>query len=490
MCILFGLTPRAGRRNHVYLVPDDSKAARRKIEGLALRVSKAVEDLLDSPGIGQDFIVAWQEVTQTTTGRRGREWICLAGIDISKLSDHNRKKCADWLKSRLEGLDEIVASRDWNRSDDLFEVLKEMRAWQKEVGSAWQKYSVIEPNRSGPPRRGWLLAVLLFGLVAVAILAFYQLKKKWRSLCDAILFPFPASRGSTTLTDREWMDYSQRLFEPSGPSGNVISVKERLANELGKLYEGGFRGTPEQRIEQILQRFERDMGRPGNEPLTQLVSSRPPDELIRLFPNGKFDPMGLLELSEAEKRFWHNFKPSQADALIQALIEAGKRSRGWVIDGKTKEWVEENAKRLLTWKTVPSSFPVFEQLSRFHQSGGPKSFRLRANEQEPIRAYYLKEDETTLAKLRNMLTDLVHALTKGADTRQTAWECLKTVIEAVNNDQDRWPQDLSALTDQGKCIADCFEGLRQLCEKWDKLIGTRAQPGDHQDDSLVPGSKG
>ena len=167
--IVFGLTPRAGKRHHVYMVPaGDARRSRRlrrlRIENIAGHVCKTLDTAKEGVVSARGFVVAWREVRQDNTGRVGREWLCVAtSSDGCRLQA--TEKGEKWLKGKLEELGKIVENRGWGDSGPLFEEIKELSEWESEVRDKRDLFTCV-PERDEmvaanapaqlPDLTGWL----------------------------------------------------------------------------------------------------------------------------------------------------------------------------------------------------------------------------------------------------------------------------------------------------------------------------------------------
>ena len=476
---LFALTPRAGSRNHVFLVPDSSQRTQRMVADLSSRVQEAIEAAEKKSSMGKtevftaaasDFIAVSRRVVQTTTGRLGYEWLCLAGLKCSALSQDDRQELENWLKERLDELEKIlqakVAADNWNRKADLFEVLPELADWQQEARRRFRGLQpASNPNTStNPSDNGQLLSAPtappskriptgIEGIGGVSLVAFALVLLLAFALVALACPDF--HRVFSRLWGRSgqdlWCKYTKELLGQRASLGSPHRCKEQLANALGKLYSN----IPhlEENIGTILQQFEKDMGRTGNEDIESLIKSGPPSELKKLFPNGQFDPLGLVDWTD--KNFWEGLEPEHVRQLLHVVL---KGKEAWKIPEKTREDYKGDQEK--KW------YPVFETLEKFCQSRHLKI-------DDPItRRFYLKEDETAVTSLKELLYDLVKIQTirgTAGEPKPKAREYLRVVVDAIQQQTGDLEKLKNRYNPDDKvtgCIVRAAEALEALYAKW------------------------
>lgn len=478
---LFALTPRGGRRNHVYLVPDNTEGTRPNVQARANQVQHTVESAKQSPTIADDsdFMVAWRRVRQPDTGREGYEWLCLAGIDARTLPQARRKALENWLEARLGDLDAIVAGHDWDRNEGLFEVIPELADWQRKAQSEFAGFQATGPRASSPlglPRGGrrswrrWLAALLTFLMIAACAALWPRCPKLPRRLPPPHSTPRNGDSGIVSdISDKQWRDFAEALLGPETLPGAPGKLKPHLAEQLRKLYDSDAQvealpkdGMSEDTIGKILQGFEKDVHRRGAEPLAQLIKSGPPQDLKRLFPGGKFDRMGLVDWPD--KKFW-DMEPYSANDLLTAVTNA---KNAWSVPHETRR--DYGGERLKGW------LRLFDKLRDF--CGNPPK-RLEFGV-EMRRRFYIREDEQTLSKLKELLQDLARAeaiSSRDANTG-TVTECVRVLVAAVgpNGNKRKELEDLrNTYNPSGPAqpIVHATENLLKLGEEWSKVLQRR-----------------
>lgn len=122
-CFVFALTPRAGRKHHVFRFPEE--AAREALKLAASAVGKVEEILTRYPPeelrngiILANLGIGGVEVVQPTTNRRAFEWICLlahglqqVGREVQELALHQLRenfwRIQQWVLSEPDRWDKL-----------------------------------------------------------------------------------------------------------------------------------------------------------------------------------------------------------------------------------------------------------------------------------------------------------------------------------------------------------------------------------------------
>jgi hypothetical protein len=329
--MLFALTPRAGARHHVYLVPRNDPGTRQQWRILAHDVDSAVRQWAGnmtgatrsqghSCDRGGRFVVAWRRVIQPTTGRPGMEWICWTPDRPAARSLVRFAGRA--LEGVLERVDRVVTDMDWSTKGPEFEVVEALDEWERELEQAAsqeasaaptpQPCQVEQPNEAKRSRscasrtggkfmRWWLLvSALLLAIVLVV----------WG--CLAWPGERPEGAQQPAAGTRQPGELS-RLAETLGvaTSGSKENLEAQCAEKLKALFvwpEDRLPGTPREQVEVALRQF---VGWTEKDPeadrlsLAQLVASdRTLARLERMFPkeNGyRFDASGLLEYRDLRR---------------------------------------------------------------------------------------------------------------------------------------------------------------------------------------------
>jgi len=164
---LIAQTPRAGLRNHCFVVPEHfiELTSRREV---GERLSAAI-----SQPEGDDYIAVSQTVEQIGSGRQGHEILILVGLDIKQLSESERKKLRSKLKDYLSQFEILVTQTiDWEKSgSDLFVQRSELEKWgqdslflglplKKSVMTTAKKYFILKTIGIGIATT--LLLVIIF----------------------------------------------------------------------------------------------------------------------------------------------------------------------------------------------------------------------------------------------------------------------------------------------------------------------------------------
>jgi len=482
---VFALTPRAGARHQVYLVSRDDRddpGLKRRIEQLVPEINRTVASAQQPVVAGPDFIVAWHMVRQPTTGRMAPEWICVAA-DSSTAELKPSEEGQNWLQTKLKELDQIVSHRPWGESGPIFEQLPEMKSWQEEVEESelFQVHSgdarpEAQPQLQQTQKRRlprWLLLFLLVAcLLPVVALGFSEefsrligkikgtifgpQKTSWQQLAKAV--------GAQNPTPQEILEKLQLLFEPDRSAAAVAPAE-----------------PPEPKIEELLQAFEKAMGRSGKENL-QTLSQSPKllEELQKLFPQGEFDPMGLVlveGLPPKTAQFWRSLLPPVFDKLQNSLAQAAKSPDLWQLPKISNELLDAVGLK----EQMPCYVKIFKVLADYTPSQGPN----HPEQMGPQRRFYVPSQQDSLEKVHRVLTSICQACrelkkqelktssaSSGTSQEEAPCEdnvkdCLKTIVATL---QERLP---GAIENTNK-VPDPDEKnlvkLRQALETLQKLV--------------------
>ena len=421
LIFVFALTPRAGTRHHVYLVPRDDSNVERRIEQLVPEVNRVVASGPDGLDTGPSFIVAWQTVQQRTTGRSGPEWVCLASLSPCSLEP--TEEAREFLAEKLGELDRIVTHRQWGDAGKLYEQVPELLSWQEEAEKLIRSNPLVAPAASAPVARPQrlpallrLFTLLILTCLAVSLILVMACTADWRKLAKPFL---PKDE-----KDDPWLGLAEAVGVPKNQSEN--NLKQEILTKLQLLFECDERGTssaesPEPRIEKLLQQFEKAMGRRGTEGLHTLWRSpQLLKELKLLFHQGNFLPTGLVEgLSEETAQFWQSLPPRNFYELQNSLIESTKATwaRGpW----KVQTFSEDRLKKVNLKEQWPQYSRIFEVLHDYTTATSDNSSRAspgdlsadEKKEQEPSRNFYVASEKDSLEKLRGLLQDICLACEK------------------------------------------------------------------------------
>ncbi|KHD06022.1 hypothetical protein PN36_09600 [Candidatus Thiomargarita nelsonii] len=164
---LIAQTPRAGLRNHCFVVPESflELTSRREV---GERLSAAI-----SQPQGDDYIAVSQTVEQIGSSRQGHEILVLVGLDVKQLSENAHKKVHSKLKDYLSQFEILVTQTiDWEKSgSDLFVQRRELEEWgqdslflglplKKSVMTAAKKHFILK--KIGVGIATLLLLVIIF----------------------------------------------------------------------------------------------------------------------------------------------------------------------------------------------------------------------------------------------------------------------------------------------------------------------------------------
>ena len=498
LIFVFALTPRAGARNHVYLVPWHDSNVERRIEQLVPEVNRVVASGPDGLDTGPSFIVAWQTVQQRTTGRSGPEWVCLASLSPCSLEPTEQAR--EFLAEKLGELDRIVTHRQWGDAGKLYEQVPELLSWQEEAEKLIRSNPLVAPAASAPVARPQRLPALL-RLFTLLILTCLAVSLILVMACTADLRKLAKPFLPKDEKDDPWLGLAEAVGVPKNQSEN--NLKQEILTKLQLLFECDERGTssaesPEPRIEKLLQEFEKAMGRRGTEKLDTL--SRSPllrKELKSLFRDGNFDPTGLVDWdSEGDAQFWQSLPARKFHELHNSLVQASnakrERDTAWDIE-ELQDQTKRHVEGADQW---PSFEKIFNALKHWsdsrsggRESGGQPDAPSDAQATHHTRRnFYLDSEKDSLKTVRNLLQDICQACnelkqncpashqqkqpsTQPKDTScANAKDCMKMAMETLNphlsGEMDK--SVINKLILGG--LPQARKGLQELLAKWKEIV--------------------
>jgi hypothetical protein len=502
---VFALTPRAGARHQVYLVSRDDPRLKRRIEQLVPEINKTVASAQEHVVTGPGFVVAWHMVRQPTTGRMAPEWICLASDPAASLKPQEKAKATDWLTAKLHELAQIVTRHSWNDEGPLFEKLPQLQSWEKiaqdmfeicplDSGSApgtepsqprkrrWRcpvgtllvgclpkpkKDKYPGPIRCGTLLVGCLLLIVVGRLLLIGVLGFLEsssIRKKVGEWCW---------KGTTRPVGGSWAKLAEAVGVPN-------QEPQKILKKLKCLFEPD--SNPEQEIEKeiekLLQAFEKAMGRSGKENL-QTLSQSPKllEELQKLFPQGKFDPMGLVLVPPKTAQFWRSLLPPVFDKLQNSLAQAAKSPDLWQLPKISNELLDAVGLK----EQMPCYVKIFKVLADYTPSQGPN----HPEQMGPQRRFYVPSQQDSLEKVHRVLTSICQACrelkkqelktssaSSGTSQEEAPCEdnvkdCLKTIVATL---QERLPGAIENTNKVPDPDEENLVKLRQALETLQKLV--------------------
>jgi hypothetical protein len=138
--IVFAMTPRAGRWNHCFLVPDGSIVPHAEL-------ARLTEAALARNDLGSTLVYADREVPQTTTGRMGYELLVAHDPRLAQ-SETVREQIQELLSTHLDQLANHVRNEaDWDRDPGLAVPWSGLTTLAGEVESIVQ---TLKPIRTTP----------------------------------------------------------------------------------------------------------------------------------------------------------------------------------------------------------------------------------------------------------------------------------------------------------------------------------------------------
>jgi hypothetical protein len=300
--IIFGLTPRAGRWNHRYLIPCGATSPELLLGRLADRARKADR--------GDDYIAVRRNVAQTATGRAGTELLVVQDDRLRHVGNAGRERLLAALRSYADRLETLVTETiDWEYDQPALVVERpELTAWREEASRLIASGHEASLGRRERPPRGWLrnaaAAVIVLGLLLLVAVFLWPPRNGCGpapNKADSRKFKELANRLGVEPAPGAILRQLRLLFESPGATAPTTKASES-ADETS---------TPdaENSIHQILAMFYRcSFGREPPEAEDQLLKDQGLlDRLGELFPSGEeapntveatahqFDPCGLLK---------------------------------------------------------------------------------------------------------------------------------------------------------------------------------------------------
>ncbi|MGQ9607350.1 MAG: hypothetical protein ACUVTW_14215 [Thermogutta sp.] len=126
-CRVFAITPRAGSRNHRYLIPPGASWPERELGELAARAYRKPD--------GGDYVAIARTVNQPSTGRKAKEMLILTDGGLKELNASARKVLFEKLGEYGERLEHLVTREiDWEKVGDPLVVENvRLEQWQREL---------------------------------------------------------------------------------------------------------------------------------------------------------------------------------------------------------------------------------------------------------------------------------------------------------------------------------------------------------------------
>ena len=105
--LLFAETPRAGRWNHRFLVPNELSMSEEQLAENAARARQRAQ--------GADYLAVVRQVEQQDGGRMADELLVLHGVNVEHLDAATRRVLVKRLEERLDDLEHLVEIIDWEQ---------------------------------------------------------------------------------------------------------------------------------------------------------------------------------------------------------------------------------------------------------------------------------------------------------------------------------------------------------------------------------------
>ena len=312
-CIIFGLTPRAGLRNFVFVFPAGlPRRARQLVYDSLANIRRLLPDRIKNADdfhhvvVGDSFILTGQRVKQTTTGREGWEYLCLLSPGLTAMDDSQKKAVATWLQARFNEFQSYVQQYQWDKVTKEAVDWETLAEWQTDAQKRffaseviWEPPSAKQASSTRGVRRLLMATLGVAVLLVLGVLFTHALQPLPLSdLCEGLL---------RKLGSPQWEEPFDKLARSLGFRDRNIS-QEDLANLADRLEDVRSLQTPssaryvppETRIRDILLLIDREV----NYSFTSEADVSAQDlaqydtilqAIEKLFPNGgQFDPLGIL----------------------------------------------------------------------------------------------------------------------------------------------------------------------------------------------------
>jgi|GEM_PF-5098357 len=306
-CIIFGLTPRAGLRNFVFVFPSGLPVwAKQLVYARLENIRRLLPDRIGNGDFdhlvpGGDFILAGQRVKQITTGREGWEYLCLLSPGLRTMNDSQKKEIATWLKARFHEFQGYIQEYQWEKAAKEavdWETLAEWQAdAQKRFFASEVNWEPLPEKRSSSTRgvRRLLMATLGVTILLVLGVLFTHALQPPFGLRKP-LFPKLGSPQREEPFDK--LARSLGIPHSSISQEDLANVADKL--ELVRTPSSGRPSSSEDRIKEILLLIDREVNPSStsgeNASAEELAQYNTILQVIeKLFPNGgQFDSLGIL----------------------------------------------------------------------------------------------------------------------------------------------------------------------------------------------------
>jgi len=206
--LLIARTPRAGRFNHVNLLPPELPRNFRPADYLGAAVGQPV---------GENYIAATRTVRQVESAREGREVLVLAGVRIPA-DPTVRAELTKWLDATLEAVGQFVTERDWSTHDGANLGLRELGDWRNDCvgrfGLASYPRDCSRPLTRRPRRvdRAWVAGSAAFVVVGLAV-GYFAVEASTARPIETAGRP---QASASSAEERAWESFLRSLETPLG----------------------------------------------------------------------------------------------------------------------------------------------------------------------------------------------------------------------------------------------------------------------------------
>lgn len=255
---LLARTPRAGKHNHVDLVPPGVTLPTE----FSHLISLATEHGL---GSGKHYLASTQKVLQTSSGRTGHETLLLYGVDVAQLQRQGRLgQVQAGLEQLRAVLGELVTQQiDWTRNGPAPVSRRELADWLRQL----EQQTGGQPLPASSPRRStsWgvvalvVLLMLGFGATSFALLPplFKRPSKDKQAQARKEKDKGPGKQDKDRVVDKE--DKKERKSKEEQVLALLAQRWDLPVKETAELVEGlSKRVTPAVSVQEAATRLARD----------------------------------------------------------------------------------------------------------------------------------------------------------------------------------------------------------------------------------------
>jgi hypothetical protein len=272
-------------------------------------------------------------VVQPTTGRPGKEWLCLISPGLLQASAAEQGRILQWMREKFTELQGQAESFDWATVRGESTTWPALTIWQAEAQSFFPKDTTLESlrvkdtPRLSIPRRYLIVGAIPLGASSLLL----GIRGAWKLLPRFFEILFTSGRAKGT-------DFAP-LAEALGlePNSSPEDIARKLSQAVSPSVPKGPTASAEDQIGDILRLIDTEVNK------TREDRNRPARELAkygsvlraveRLFPKERsheFDPLGLIRSEEPDKAAlvaWaQGMDYPQLVAFLKELAKLSKKS--------------------------------------------------------------------------------------------------------------------------------------------------------------------